>query len=541
MATTHINSHKPKGDLSRFVDQGIARRLQLDGASDYLKKYIQTTIETKANGMFLWANLMLDILKWQTPESAMRNSLHAAPEGIDDIITEMLKVYSSMFKGPEAEEFNTILAWLSRATRPLTLYEIDAALRRLSPDASRVLSLEVKLKTTYAPLIDMIRVDGLSTAFLHARHSSMPSATTPETTTIAFAHASIAEYFQKGLGKFSKRKTAAAVGVTRYEAEALLLRTCLEVFVTPGDGAWLESSKALQPYAKHSWYHHIQRMTELHGALQEVEVANTLGQGDSARNVDIVSLLHDFLNEEIAIHRWSCVMPWNFYDDAKIRVLAYFVALFKARCPDELPSSIASWLAMCEKLPQTMLLPVARLTAKEGFQGEWLALPSLLVVAQIKALAENDDTLDTLPERLPLTTIMGAAEWADLEENASWNRKLGICLRNSGYTAQALDYFKRALELDHNLVEARSGLATSYREMGYFSKVIDLELENAKILCRYIADAEVPPKEKTPAHAALHKLCMSYEVVAFTYQCMEDRPMASNYYCKALATGCRIG
>jgi hypothetical protein len=115
---------------------------------------------------------MLEILKRQTMEDDIRTSLDTAPEGIDDMITEMLKVYSSMFKGREAEEFNTILAWLSRASRPLTLAEVDAALRRLSPTASRVLSLEDKLRTTYASLLDIIRDDGLSTATLHARQIS---------------------------------------------------------------------------------------------------------------------------------------------------------------------------------------------------------------------------------------------------------------------------------------------------------------------------------------------------------------------------------
>jgi hypothetical protein len=28
---------------------------------------------------------------------------------------------------------------------------------------------------------------------------------------------------------------------------------------------------------------------------------------------------------------------------------------------------------------------------------------------------------------------MKAARWTGLEESASWNRKLAVCLRNSGY------------------------------------------------------------------------------------------------------------
>jgi hypothetical protein len=234
MAAIQIEAHKTKDDLSEFIGMGILWRLQLEGGSDDLKHHIQATIEDKAHGMFLWANLMLEMLRFQTTEDDIRESLRTAPIGIDDMITGMLKVYSSMFHGREAEEFNTILAWLSCAARRLMLSEIGAALRRLSPAASKVLSLEDKLRTTYASLIDVVRDDGLSTALLHSQQGSTVQTTIPESTKITFSHASIAEYFQKGPGKFSSRKDSIAVGVIRYEAEMHLLGTCLEVFVTPG-------------------------------------------------------------------------------------------------------------------------------------------------------------------------------------------------------------------------------------------------------------------------------------------------------------------
>jgi hypothetical protein len=110
MATTHFEAHKNKEGLSSFIEQGTSQRLQLGGASADLKGYIHSSIEEIAKGMFLWANLMLEILKWQTTEDDIRDSLRTAPAGIDDMITEMLKVYSSLLKGREAEEFNTILA-----------------------------------------------------------------------------------------------------------------------------------------------------------------------------------------------------------------------------------------------------------------------------------------------------------------------------------------------------------------------------------------------------------------------------------------------
>jgi hypothetical protein len=108
--------------------------------------------------MFLWANLMLEILEHQTTEDDIRSSLDSAPLGTDDMITEILKVYSSILKRREGEEFNTILAWLARAARPLTLAEIDAVLRRLSPTAAKVLSLEQKLRDTYSSLLELLEM-----------------------------------------------------------------------------------------------------------------------------------------------------------------------------------------------------------------------------------------------------------------------------------------------------------------------------------------------------------------------------------------------
>ena len=530
MATIHIEARKNRDDLSSFIRQGISRRLQIEGASDDLMQHIQTTIEQKAKGMFLWANLMLEILQCQTTEDDICDSLRTAPEGIDDMITETLKVYSSMFRGREAEEFNTILAWLSRAARPLTLAEIDAALRRLSPAASRVLSLEDRMRNTYATLLDTIRDDGLSTALLQSRQQSVPSRSIPETTTVAFAHASIAEYFQKGKGKFSKRKTVARVGVVRHEAELSVLRTCLEVFVRPGNGGWLESSKALQLYAKHNWFFHLREVQEIDQSTQPVQEFVL----EKSASSDLMFLLHQFLNDEVTIRQWSCNTPWDFYDETKTGTISRFLQRLAGIQIQRFSSPLESWIEMCVKRPGTIFVPVAKVCAKEGLLGSWLPEPTMRTVAQIRAIAEGDDTLETLPDKPPFETIIKAAKWADLEANAVWNRKLAVCLRNCGHVERSIEYFERALELDYNLVEARSGLATAYREQGYFTKVIDLEIMNAGILQRRIADTHGAEE-----HIAIHQkqLCVSFQVVARTYQRLENTPMALRYWRKAAKTG----
>jgi tetratricopeptide (TPR) repeat protein len=128
---------------------------------------------------------------------------------------------------------------------------------------------------------------------------------------------------------------------------------------------------------------------------------------------------------------------------------------------------------------------------------------------------------------------MKAARWSGLEPNASWNRKLAVCLRNSGYNKEAIVHFERALELDHDLVEAHEGLATAYQKQGCITKVVDLELTNVEILSSSISKAH----ERGELTSALSKkLCISYEIIAHAYQHSGSPLMALKYYRKAAET-----
>lgn len=180
METIYIEAENAKEDLTDFVRRSIAQRLRLAGASEYLRDHIKQAVTAKAQGMFLWANLMLEILEFQTIEEDIRMHLRTAPQGIDDMTTEMLEVYSTILKGREAEELNSILTWVSCAARPLTLAELDAVLRRLSPSAGPVLALEERLRTTYASLIELTRDDGLSNAGLRSKTDTGMRASLPK-------------------------------------------------------------------------------------------------------------------------------------------------------------------------------------------------------------------------------------------------------------------------------------------------------------------------------------------------------------------------
>jgi tetratricopeptide (TPR) repeat protein len=477
--------------------------------------------------MFLWAKLMLGILQWQTTEDDIRDSLRNAPEAIDDMITEMMKVYSSLLKGREADEFNTILAWVSCAIRPLTLAEVDAALRRLSPSASRVLALEQKCREKYASLIDLVRDDGLSTASLQSNYKPISINSIPETTRVVFAHASIAEYFKNDPGKFAKWKTATPVGIRRAEAQYNIFKTCLEIFVSPGEGAWREASRALQTYAKATWMKHI------HILCSETDYARS--ESPSAYG-DLLHLLYAFLNKESAVRLWCRDLPWQSYTEVSAVMIAECIEIWAQYIPHESSSLLQQWVTDTKENPPIVFVQIARVNLHESLHGDWYPFQSLAVVAQIKALVEGDDTLDCAPNqgKLSMNVIASALAWFTIEPNASWHRNVAICYRRSGHISKAIEHFQRALDLDPELVEARGGLAIAYQEQGYHTKAIDLELINAKILHKRIATAELRDQDDTRSR---QELSTSYETIAHDYWMLQDKMQALKYWRRAVATG----
>ncbi|KAF2829113.1 hypothetical protein CC86DRAFT_403770 [Ophiobolus disseminans] len=482
MATVHINMNKSRDDLAKFVEEGVARRLRLDGVTDDLKHFVQETIEEKAQGMFLWANLMLEILKWQTTEADVRRSLATAPTGIDDMIIDVLKV----------------------------------------------LSLEDKLRDTYASLIGVFRDDGLSTGEL-MKDGTMTGRSTPTTTTVGFAHAAITEFFQSPSGKFSKGPTSIPIGVIHHEADTTLWRTCLKVFVDPGSGGLLESSKLLQAYVKHNWITHVEA-----SLMSQPNI--TIDTRTPSEHAEIVNLLYPFLSNNVIIRDWCHGIPWTFYNGNMIAAIVDSVTACSKQHPASILRQVQLWVSDCESNPTKVFLPLVRISVTECLHGTWTALTSLSVVAQVKALVDGGDTPDTIQTPVPSEVLISAARCIGLEETAPWHRKLALVLRNAKHHTEAIAHFERALELDSELVEARGGLAVVYEEQGHFNKVIELELQKVQILSKR-GNTDGTSRGELTALLGRKDLSRCYEMIANAHQEMQDSRMALRYWRKAAETG----
>jgi tetratricopeptide (TPR) repeat protein len=211
------------------------------------------------------------------------------------------------------------------------------------------------------------------------------------------------------------------------------------------------------------------------------------------------------------------------------------VTSLNSRTIEEGTASLRFGLDDCKQKPYTIFTPVARLSTKECLDGTWTPLPTLSVVAQLRALAEEDDTLDAYPQGIPAEAIMKGATWCNLQQTPTWHRKLAVCLQNLNHLNKSVGHFEQALKLDHTLVEARDGLATVYRKKSYFVKVIELELTNISLLKELIqATSSLEPADTLRLS---RQLCYSHEAVANASQDTGDSFSAMQHWREAAKTG----
>jgi tetratricopeptide (TPR) repeat protein len=192
-----------------------------------------------------------------------------------------------------------------------------------------------------------------------------------------------------------------------------------------------------------------------------------------------------------------------------------------------------SWLLTITGKPAMIFQPIAHVTAVGALHGDWSPLPGLTVVAQIRAMVEGDDTLDTLPETLPASVFVEAAKWAGVEENAVWHRKLAVCLSNAGYLDPAVEHFRMAINMDNLYVEARNGLAFTYPLKACFNQVIELESERIGILNQRLSDTG----PRSSVVYVKQQLSRSYGGIARNYGRLGNDQLASHFWGLAAKTG----
>ena len=138
------------GDVSVL---GILRRRKPNQEYQALARLIYNNVQSRSQGMFLWARLVFDQIREAPSPEAIRDSLQGAPEGLD-------KLLHHVFKRLEAEEqlqasyLTDLLTWVLCAYRPLYMSELFVLL--LISKGQHYYIMENHLKARYSSLFDVI-------------------------------------------------------------------------------------------------------------------------------------------------------------------------------------------------------------------------------------------------------------------------------------------------------------------------------------------------------------------------------------------------
>lgn len=262
----HVDWRRNSPDIAHYVESSIRKSRILSRAPKDHREEIAETLVRNAQGIFIWVDLMLRELSRKSRPSSIRESLHRAPKGLDEMLRHVLESFSGILKDEDPVDLNTMLAWVTCAARPLSMGEIDTLLKLKSPAEDGVINLENKLRKQFASFFTLLRDDGLTTADLQGSAGTLYKeesddveedgledvenetefGSNSETTHVVLCHASIGDFFRdKNHGKVSAGEGYPGIGVNIVQARINCLRTCLELICDQQLSRGLEGSHSL--------------------------------------------------------------------------------------------------------------------------------------------------------------------------------------------------------------------------------------------------------------------------------------------------------
>jgi hypothetical protein len=155
-----ISSQKNRDDVSKYIKEELKNVTILyhmrRPAAKIFAKQIHDSILQGADGMFLWAKLVLAQIYKKERKSEILAALKDAPRELDGVIR---RVFERLERDPDVNrlELNRILAWVTCARRPLLLGELDVILSILTGEANLV--LRDRLRGKFASIMTLMRVE----------------------------------------------------------------------------------------------------------------------------------------------------------------------------------------------------------------------------------------------------------------------------------------------------------------------------------------------------------------------------------------------
>ncbi len=120
----YISAKDNKADIERYV-QDEALRLEI--SDPVLLTRVISEVGNRAQGMFLYARLMLNELHQTDTDEERYEALRHLPEGIDAVYSRSMARIEAT-KQPRRDRILRLLQWVVYASRPLTVTELETAL-----------------------------------------------------------------------------------------------------------------------------------------------------------------------------------------------------------------------------------------------------------------------------------------------------------------------------------------------------------------------------------------------------------------------------
>ncbi|OGM43950.1 NACHT and TPR domain protein [Aspergillus bombycis] len=521
--TIHVTTQKNSKDINQYIHTSIKKSVVLRRVSAKLRQEIVEKLSVRAEGMFLWVNLMLQELVKKRNESSIRKALDQAPKGLKEMLRHVLLSFSTSSNEEELEFLNEILLWVTCSRQPLTLAEVESILRLKSPEGDGMIYPEGALRRQFASFFSLNREDGLTTAELQTMSTNQTDFDASEdegeerdadeeafedvenftdfdshkeTTTVTFCHASIGDFFRDPTeGKASDEESHVPVGVNYLNAKAHVLKTFLRIFTDPEFAKKADDSEQMLRHAAENWVHHLLTTPASDCSLEDRR--------------DIAKMLLVALRSEDAITGWIGYRGWV-STEANTRAIRQWwedEEVLASLTPEE-----QAFISLTQADPITTFQPVVMLCTKKWVADDrWLAAPVAAVAWSYQSLLKGKEVnflerFDPTPEE-----IIEAAGFGDLEKNALWYRRCAMVLRQLTYFDQALEYFSKAVELDPDMWLSKAGMAIVYSMKQEWQKAIDLDEDIVQILSVQIESDPENSELKASIHTSLERLGNCYQ------------------------------
>ncbi|KAL8993810.1 MAG: hypothetical protein Q9169_006066 [Polycauliona sp. 2 TL-2023] len=142
------------GDIATYVDHLLldhAATVSLPGQ----KQLVTSTVQSKANGLFIYARLMMDEIVANATSTNVETLLDGLPSGMDDMYTTLLSEHSRR-SGVTSEIQTLILQWITHATRPLRLLEVAELVRSVSQEYGSIQETKSTVRSACGPLLTVL-------------------------------------------------------------------------------------------------------------------------------------------------------------------------------------------------------------------------------------------------------------------------------------------------------------------------------------------------------------------------------------------------